>query len=123
MALRKSSESRPQISDVSPPAAIPGGEFRIHGKGLAGADRPMARFGEMAAPVVIGSDSLGIVRLPEGVSRGELGLRKDEDKAWTCDIGIQIAEGLHPVSNPAVDKLGNIYTTFSGSAGQKTAVS
>ncbi len=123
MALRKSSESRPQISDVSPAAAIPGGEFRIRGKGLAGVERPTARFGDLAAPVVIGSDSLVIVRVPEGVSRGELKLGKDEDAAWTCDIGIQIAEGLHPVSNPAVDKLGNIYTTFSGSAGQKTPVS
>ena len=122
MALRKSSESRPQISDVSPFAAIPGGEFRIRGTGLAGVDRPMARFGELAAPVVIGSDSLVIVRVPEGVSRGQLVLGKDEDIAWACDIGIQIAEGMHPVSNPAIDKLGNIYTTFSGSAGQKTPV-
>jgi sugar lactone lactonase YvrE len=123
MALRKNSESRPQISDVSPAAAIPGGEFRIRGKGLAGPDRPIARFGELAAPVVIGSDSLMIVRVPEGASRGELVLGKDEGAAWTCDIGIQIAEGLHPVSNPAIDKLGNIYTTFSGAAGQKTSVS
>ena len=121
MALRKNPESRPQISDVSPPAAIPGGEFHIRGKGLAGAERPTARFGELAAPIVIGSDSLVIVRVPEGVSRGELVLGKDEDTAWTCDIGIQIADGMHPVSNPAVDRLGNIYTTFSGSAGQKTA--
>ena len=37
MALRKNSESRPQISEVSPAAAIPGGEFQIRGKGLAGA--------------------------------------------------------------------------------------
>jgi len=123
MAFRKNSESRPQISDVSPPAAIPGGEFRIRGRGLVGADRLIARFGDLSAPVVIGSDSLVIVRVPEGVSRGELKLGKDEDTAWTCDIGIQIAEGMHPVSNPAIDKLGNIYTTFSGSAGQKTAVS
>ena len=123
MALRKNSESRPQISEVSPPAAIPGGEFRIRGKGLAGAERTTARFGELAAPVVIGSDSLVIVRVPEGVSRGQLVLGQDEDAAWTCDIGIQIAEGLHPVSNPAIDRTGNIYTTFSGSAGQKTPVS
>jgi sugar lactone lactonase YvrE len=123
MAPRKNSETRPQISEVSPPAAIPGGEFRIRGKGLAGPDRPVARFGELAAPVVIGSDSLLIVRVPEGASRGELLLGKDEDAAWTCDIGIQIAEGVHPVSNPVVDRKGNIYVTFSGSAGQKTAVS
>lgn len=123
MALRKNSETRPQISDVSPPAAIPGGEFRIRGKSLAGAERPVARFGELAAPIIIGSDSLVIVRVPEGVSRGELVLGKDQDAAWTCDIGIQIAEGLHPVSNPVVDPSGNIYVTFSGSAGQKTPVS
>jgi sugar lactone lactonase YvrE len=123
MALRKNPESRPQISDVSPPAAIPGGEFRIRGKGLTGGERPLVRFGELAAPVVIGSDSLMIVRVPEGASRGDLVLGKDEDAAWTCDIGIQIAEGLHPVSNPVIDRLGNIYVTFSGAAGQKTAVS
>jgi len=123
MALRKNSESRPHISDVSPAAAIPGGEFRIRGTGLAGSERLTARFGELAAPVVIGSDSLVIVRVPEGASRGHLVLGKGEDPAWTCDIGIQIAEGLHPVSNPAVDRAGNIYTTFSGSAGQKTPVS
>ena len=72
---------------------------------------------------MIGSDSLLIVRVPEGTLRGELMLGKDEDTAWTCDIGIQIADGIHPVSNPAIDKFGTIYTTFSGSAGQKTAVS
>ena len=42
--------------------------------------------------------------------------------AWTCDIGIQIAENLHPVTSPAVDSIGNIYTTFSGSRGQKVPV-
>ena len=42
--------------------------------------------------------------------------------AWTCDIGIQIAENLHPVTSPAVDSVGNIYTTFSGSRGQKVPV-
>jgi len=36
---------------------------------------------------------------------------------------VQIADGLHPVANPAVDSHGNIYATFSGSRGQKTPVS
>ena len=43
-------------------------------------------------------------------------------QAWACDIGIPIADNLHPVGNPAVDTFGNIYTTFSGSRGQKVAV-
>jgi sugar lactone lactonase YvrE len=41
---------------------------------------------------------------------------------WTCEIGIQVADGLHPVANPAVDARGNIFCTFSGSRGQKTPV-
>ena len=36
----------------------------------------------------------------------------NESKPWTCDIGIQIADGLHPVANPAVDAAGNIYVHF-----------
>ena len=33
-----------------------------------------------------------------------------------------VAEALHPVASPAIDRFGNIYTTFSGSRGQKTPV-
>jgi hypothetical protein len=122
MALRKNSESRPQISDVSPPAAIPGGEFRIRGKSLAGSERPIARFGSWR-PHHHRIGFVGDRTRARRRSRGELVLGKDDDAAWTCDIGIQIAEGLHPVSNPVVDPMGNIYVTFSGAAGQKTPVS
>jgi sugar lactone lactonase YvrE len=48
---------------------------------------------------------------------------KQSSRVWNCDIGIQIAENLYPVGNPAVDSFGNIYVTFSGSRGQKTPVS
>lgn len=115
--------NRPQISQVSPTAAIPGGEFIIRGKGLTGEERPQARFGDLAAPIVIGSESLLIVKVPEGVQRGDLSLGGTEDVAWRCDIGIQIADGMHPVANPVTDVFGNIYTTMSGSAGHKTPVS
>lgn len=123
MALRKGAGTRPQISQVSPAAAIPGGEFQIRGAALNGGERARVRFGEVAAPVVIGSESLLIVRVPEGASHGELMLGDDNGIAWTCDIGIQIADGMHPVANPVVDSFGNIYTTLSGSAGQRTPVS
>ena len=121
MAFHKSSGSHPQIEEVSPVAAIPGGEFRIRGKGLQRGERPSARIGEMAAHVIVGSDSLMIVRVPEGARPGELRLG-DNGTVWNCAIGVRIADGLHPVSNPAVDALGNTYATFSGSAGQKTPV-
>jgi sugar lactone lactonase YvrE len=124
MAFRKSSEARPQIREVSPAAAIPGGEFQIRGKGLAASARAHVRFGEVNAPIVIGSDSFVIVRVPEGAPAGEMTVGHDHLTApWTCGIGILVADTLHPVANPVVDRFGMIYTTFSGSAGQKTPVS
>src|SRR5579864_4467822 len=123
MSIRKDNE-RPQIAQVSPVAAIAGGEFQIQGRGFVRSDRPRVTIGEVAAPVIIGSDSLVIVRVPEGVSDGELVIQNGEQasQAWTCDIGIPIADSLHPVGNPAVDTFGNVFTTFSGSRGQKVAV-
>jgi hypothetical protein len=105
-------------------AAIAGGELQIRGKGFAAADRPRVTIGDVPAPVVIGSDSLVIVRVPEGASAGELVVESGQysSESYSCDIGIQIADSLHPVANPAVDALGNIYTTFSGSRGQKAPV-
>jgi sugar lactone lactonase YvrE len=125
MASKKDSNGRPQISTVTPEAAIPGGEFQIRGAGLAKSERPRVTIGDMEAPIVIGSDSCVIVRVPEGASAGELVVANGalSSQAWTCDIGIQIAENLYPVGNPAVDSFGNIYVTFSGSRGQKTPVS
>jgi IPT/TIG domain len=125
MASKKESNGRPQISNVSPEAAIPGGELQIRGAGLARAELPRVTIGDVDAPIVIGSDSYVIVRVPEGASAGELVVAagNQSSRAWTCDIGIQIADNLHPVGNPAVDTFGNIYATFSGSRGQKTPVS
>jgi sugar lactone lactonase YvrE len=121
MAKRQSSQSESQILQVSPPAAIPGGEFQIRGRNLLRDTRANVRFGELEAPVVIGSDSLVIARVPDGAAVGEIIVGDSEP--WSCDLGIQIADGLHPVANPAVDRYGNIFATFSGSRGQKTPVS
>jgi IPT/TIG domain-containing protein len=124
MPLRKSAEPRPQISQVTPPAAIAGGELQIRGKGFFKADRPRVTIGEVGAQVIIGSDSFVIARVPEGATAGELIIENGQQASdsWACDIGVLIGEGLHPVANPAVDSFGNIYTTFSGSRGQKVPV-
>jgi sugar lactone lactonase YvrE len=123
MANRKNIASPPRIDAVSPEAAIAGGEIHIHGRGLAGADQPRVLMGESPARVVIGSDSLVIVRVPEGATASQITIGDERSEAsWRCSIGVQIAEGVHPVANPAVDRWGNIFTTFSGSRGQKTPV-
>ena len=68
----KTASDKPLISGVQPVAAIAGGELSIRGKGLAAGDRPRVTIGDVLAPVVIGSDSLVIVKVPEGASAGEL---------------------------------------------------
>jgi sugar lactone lactonase YvrE len=124
MPLRKSADSRPQIAQVTPPAAIAGGELQIRGKGFAKSDRPKVIIGDVGAPVIIGSDSFVIARVPEGATAGELVIESGDQasESWACDIGVLVADSLHPVANPAVDSFGNIYTTFSGSRGQKVPV-
>ncbi|MBK9169407.1 MAG: gluconolaconase [Bryobacterales bacterium] len=124
MAAGKNSPDRPQIEQVSPAAAIAGGELQIRGKGFARHEWPRVTIGDIAAPLMIGSDSFVIARVPEGASAGELVINSGEKSSeiYACDIGIPIAEGLHPVANPAVDAFGNVFTTFSGSRGQKVPV-
>jgi sugar lactone lactonase YvrE len=111
-------------AEVTPPAAIAGGELQIRGKGFAKTERPRVTIGEVGAPIVIGSDSFLIARVPEGAVAGDLIVEsgKQSSESWACDIGVQIADSLHPVANPAVDAMGNVYTTFSGSRGQKVPV-
>ena len=123
MGLRKDSNSKPEIVQVSPVAAIAGGEFQIRGKGFAKSEWPRVTIGDVLAPLTVGSDSLVIAKVPEGASTGELVVSSGDrsSQTWACDIGIPIADSLHPVANPAVDSFGNIYTTFSGSRGQKAA--
>src|SRR5260370_4830805 len=125
MAARKDSNGKPQIDNVTPAAAIPGGEFQIHGKGLTRSERPHVTIGDVAASVVIGSDSYIVVRVPEGAAAGDLVVEAADQasRPYTCDVGIHIADNLYPVANPAVDSFGNVYATFSGSRGQKTPVS
>src|SRR5579862_5773413 len=104
MPLRKSPDSKPHIAQVTPPAAIAGGELQIRGKGFAKAERPRVTIGDVGAPVIIGSDSFVIARVPEGATAGELVIESGEQASdsWACDIGILVAESLHPVSNPAI---------------------
>jgi len=124
MPLRKSPDNKPHIAQVTPPAAIAGGELQIRGKGFARSERPLVTIGEIGAPLVISSDSFVIARVPDGASAGDLVVRSagQTSESWACDIGVLIAENLHPVANPAVDNFGNVYTTFSGSRGQKVPV-
>jgi sugar lactone lactonase YvrE len=124
MALRRNSADRPTIQEVSPLAAIPGGDFQIRGKGFVRAARPLVTIGDVAASLVVSSDTFVIARVPEGVIDGELVVHNGESASAPQDlpVGVPLADSLHPVANPAVDADGNVFSTFSGSRGQKTPV-
>src|SRR5437660_1433496 len=83
---------------ATPAAAIPGGELQIRGSGLGREPRPRVSIGDIDAPIVIGSDSYMIVRVPDGASGGNLVVSpngESQSNAWTCDIGIQIVDSIH----------------------------
>ncbi|MCW5980576.1 MAG: gluconolaconase [Bryobacteraceae bacterium] len=124
MAIKRRSDAKPEIIEVRPQAAIPGGEFQIRGRGFAKAKRPSVKLGAESAPVIIGSDTFVTARVPEGAMVGEMTVGNGDavSETYACDVGLQIADSVHPVANPAVDTYGNIFTTFSGSRGQKTPV-
>jgi glucose/arabinose dehydrogenase len=119
------SNMRPTIAKVEPAAAISGGELYIRGQHLASAGRPTVRLGNQATHLVVAGDSYIIARVPEAAIVGEVVVATGNQESDVCEthIGIQIADSLHPVANPAVDREGNVYSTFSGSRGQKSPVS
>jgi streptogramin lyase len=117
----------PRIDRVTPSAAIPGGEMVIDGGGFASRNgaRPLVHFGDAEASVALAAETRLIVRVPEGAGSGtvRVTLAGHESTPFPVSVGLQIADNLHPVANPAVDHNGNIYVTFSGPRGQRVPVS
>jgi len=117
----------PRIDRVAPSAAIPGGEIAIYGSGFASRahPRPVVRFGEIEAGLALASENRVIARVPEGATGGVVRVASaaNESQPHPVSIGVQIADNLHPIANPAVDSYGNTYVTFSGNRGQRVPVS
>jgi sugar lactone lactonase YvrE len=122
---RKPANGKPHIDAVAPAFALPGGEVRIVGKSLRPPElrRPSVRFGDIEASVLISSDDFLVARVPEGASGPVVvGTNGDVSNAHNISVAVPIADELHPVTNPAVDRDGNLFVTFSGSRGQKVPV-
>ena len=123
---KKNVNGKPHIEAVAPSFALPGGEGRIVGSGLRPPElrRPRVHFGEVEGTVLISSDDFVIARVPDGAVSGPVIVGTDGhvSNSHALKVAVPIADNLHPVTNPALDREGNIYVTFSGSRGQKVPV-
>jgi sugar lactone lactonase YvrE len=116
----------PRIDRIQPDAGIPGGDITILGSGFVPRPntRPRVRFGETDATLLLSAETHLIARVPDGAVGGIVRVEtsRAESHPFAFHLGVQIADNLHPVTNPAVDVEGNIYVTYSGQRGQKVAV-
>ena len=123
---KKAVNGKPHIDAVAPALALPGGEVRIIGKSLRPHElrRPSVRFGEIEGSILISSDDFVIARVPEGAASGSVivGTNGHLSNAHAIKVATAVADNLHPVTSPALDREGNLYVTFSGSRGQKVPV-
>ncbi|HXA57453.1 MAG TPA: IPT/TIG domain-containing protein [Candidatus Acidoferrum sp.] len=117
----------PKIESVKPAAALPGGEISIHGTGFSARNgsRPQVQFGGTEGSLIIAAENFLVARVPDGAGGGAVRVRMGaaESAPFPMALGVQIADNLHPVMNPAVDSSGNVFVTFSGQRGQKVPVS
>ncbi len=124
---KKNVNGKPHIEAVAPSFALPGGEVRIIGRSLRPPElrRPSVHFGDVEGTVLISSDDFVVARVPEGAASGPVvvGTNGHVSNAHSIKVAALVADNLHPVTNPALDREGNLYVTFSGSRGQKVPVS
>jgi hypothetical protein len=124
---KKNVNGKPHIEAVAPNFALPGGDIRIIGKSLRPHElsRPSVRFGEVEGSVLISSDEFVVARVPEAAASGPVVIAANGQvsNAHLIEVAVPVVDNVHPVTNPALDREGNIYVTFSGSRGQKVPVS
>ena len=131
---REPAADAPHLTRVIPAAAMPGGEVEVHGTNLgpfaptanaAVSQIPHATIGDVPAPITLSRPTHATLRIPEGSITGDLILHRDATASnpLTLRVAVPMAENLHPVANPAVDAVGNVYATVSGSRGQTVPVS
>ncbi len=127
MNLFRSSDSFPRLTNLIPPAALPGGTIELHGTHLdpTGNHVPHATIGDTFAPVTLSRPNRALVQVPEGSISGDLVLHRNGDTSNPLHVRVAVpmAENLHPVANPAVDATGQVFATLSGARGQAVPVS
>src|SRR5271169_4193665 len=125
--IKSEASHAPRIDEIVPDTALPGGEIEVLGTNLGPISyrRPVAMVGDLSAPVLLSRGKRMVLRVPEEAESGTLRILQNgaQSNAVGVKVGSMIANGVHMVANPAIDREGNIYVTLSGSRGQETPVS
>lgn len=120
------------IDRVSPQAGVRGGHIRVdcHGTDTEALEACELVFGSTPARPTLTSPTmvLGIVPSPDDTPDADtthLYLRQHDTTSQPIPFSTAtlLAANLHPVTNPAVDQHGTIFTTISGTKGQQVPVS
>src|SRR5436189_5151038 len=112
----------PRLTAAVPSFACPGGVVHIEGNGLtAGADAlPEVRIGDEHVQVIAASSTRLTVVVGEQVAGGTVDVHVTGVTGTApLTVGRPIATGVHQVDSPVIDRLGNVYATFSGARGQR----
>jgi len=127
-SLHATRSGGPRLESLRPWAAMPGGEVELLGSALQAdpaTSLPLARVGDVTAHLALSRPDRAVIRLLEGTISGdvELDLGSARSNSLALRVAVPMAEGLHPVANPAVDSDGTVYSTISGTRGQSVPVS
>ena|ERR1700743_1726959 len=122
----KNVNGNPYIEAIEPAASLPGGEVKVIGRSLKPPQlaRPEVSFNGMRGSLVVSAEDFLIARVPFTAQTGQVTVQTNGNVSNGRELSIarQIAESLHPVANPAIDRDGNIFVTYSGGRGQKVPV-
>jgi len=124
--------AQPEIDRVTPSAGVEGGEVIITCRNFTFStyDQARIKFGGAETRAIGGSPTRIIAPVPSSllVTGGRIDITLESNghasEGYEFTIGQKLSENLHPVANPAYDRdNGAIYTTLSGTRGQKVPVS
>jgi sugar lactone lactonase YvrE len=108
----------PKIKKIMPSAAIEDGIIEIHGDGFDVAHyvEEVVLIDQKIAHKKFMSEDKIIVAVPPEIHSGDIIIKRDgtEVASYKISIGTKIADNIHCVDNPAVDREGDWYVTFSG---------
>ncbi len=116
-----------ELTGLDPLRVVEGGRLWLRGSGLPVPvwHEELCTIGGVPTRARFAAPDRMAVEVPTGLEGGHTEVRVPWLPGSTLyvDVGVLLATGLHQVDNPAIDRHGRVYVTYSGSRGQQAPVS